>query len=102
MCALAARRCLRAQGIDSAAMAFFLAWSDSPLERPPFRPRARVACRPACVRSRIRSRSNSASEANTLKMSRPCELVVSMGSLRLFRATPLSMSSCTSETKCLS
>ena len=77
---------------------YFPTWSDSSLGRP----RARAACRPAFVRSRIRSRSNFAREANTLKMNRPCELVVSIGLLRLFRATPLSMSPYGSDTRCLS
>lgn len=58
-----------------------------PRGRSPHRPRTRGADNPACVRSRMTSRSNSASEANKLKVSRPCEVVVSIGSFKLFSPT---------------
>ena len=71
-------------------------------ERPPRRPRARAADKPARVRSRMNSRSNSASEANRLKVRRPCEVVMPIGSFKLFSPTLRAIRSLTRSTRCCS
>src|ERR1035441_8090534 len=61
---------------------FFAVWTRESFTgialRPPNRPRARAASKPALVRSWIRRRSNWARLANTLKISSPEAVVVSI------------------------
>src|ERR1022692_4970078 len=68
--------------------------------RPPTRPRRRAAANPATTRSRVRARSYWASAPNTWNNNSPDAVVVSMPSVSERKATCLSFSAFTMESKC--